>query len=209
MNLIFDIGNVICEWNPQALVEKLFETPAQQQEALQSVIQHQDWVDLDKGLLDVEQALANAAARSFLEKEALRSIYLETPVSLTPSSSMVAAVQDLKSLGYPLFILSNMQRHSWDRLYPQYDFWSLFDGIVVSYEINMVKPDRKIFEYITRRYGLDTADTLFLDDMQVNVDAAKDCGMQTILVANVQQALHELYLKLGIRGTGHKKRNKT
>ena len=203
MNLIFDIGNVICEWNPQALLEKLFETPARQQEALQSVIQHHDWVMLDKGLLDVEQAVANAAARSSLDKGALHRIYLETPVSLTPFTSTVDAIRNLKSMGYPLYILSNMQRHSWDWLYPRYDFWSLFNGIVVSYQINMVKPDREIFEYITSRYSLDSADTLFLDDMQVNVAAAEDYGMQTILVSNIQQALHELYLRLGIRDTGY------
>ena len=67
----------------------------------------------------------------------------------------------------------------------------------------MVKPDREIFEYITSRYSLDSADTLFLDDMQVNVAAAEDYGMQTILVSNIQQALHELYLRLGIRDTGY------
>lgn len=199
MNLIFDIGNVICEWNPDALVKRLFETPAQQQEALRSVIHHPDWTELDRGVLDVEQALTRATSRSFLDEEALRRVYVETPVSLIPDASMVAAIRDLKARGYPLFTLSNMQRHSWHWLFPRYDFWSLFDGIVVSYEIHMVKPDRDIFEYTSGRFGLDPADSLFLDDMQVNVDAAGRYGMQTILVSSIQQALADLYLKLGIK----------
>ena len=186
MNLIFDIGNVICKWDPWTLVERLFETSDQQQEALQSVIQHQDWVELDKGLLDVEQALTNAVARCSLDKEALRQVYLETPVSLTPYPTVVNALKDLRSRGYPIYALSNMQRHSWHWLYPRYDFWSLFDGIVVSYEIGLVKPDQEIFEYMTGRYGLDPADSLFLDDMQVNVDAARRHGMQCILVSDAR-----------------------
>lgn len=198
MNLIFDIGNVICKWDPKALVERLFDAPGQQQAALQSVIQHQDWIELDKGLMDVEQALANAAARCSLDKDALRQVYLETPASLIPYPSVVDALKDLKSRGYPIFALSNMQRHSWDWLYLRYDFWSLFDGLVVSYDIHMVKPDQEIFEYITGRYSLDPADSLFLDDMQVNVEAAGRHGMQTILVSTYQQALDDLYLKLGI-----------
>lgn len=199
MNLVFDIGNVICEWNPEALVDGLFETPARRHEALKAVIQHRDWVALDQGLLDVEQALANAARRSSLDRETLHKVYLQTPVSLIPHAPMVNAIQDLKSRGYPLFILSNMQRHSWDWLYSKYDFWKLFDGIVVSYEIHMVKPDQEIFEYILRRYYLDPIDTLFLDDMQVNVDAAGGCGMQTILVTDIHRAVSELYGRLGLR----------
>ena len=198
MNLIFDIGNVICEWNPQALIERLFESQAQRLEVMSSVIQHSDWVELDRGVLDVEQALANAGARCSLEREALSRLYRETPVSLTPHPSVVRAIRDLKSRGYPLFILSNMQRHTWDWLYPRYDFWKLFDGIVVSCEIRMVKPEQQIFEYIIDRYRLVPAQTLFLDDMEVNVAAAARCGIQGILVTDITSAVSELYGRLGI-----------
>ena len=198
MNLIFDIGNVICEWNPEALVARLFDSAGQGREALKSIINHPDWISLDKGLIEVDQAVSNAAARSFLDAEAILRIYQETPPSLVPIEPMVAAIRDLKSRGYPLFTLSNMQKHSWNWLFPRYNFWSLFDGIVVSYEIHMVKPDREIFEYTCGRYELDPAATIFLDDIQENIDTARDCGMQTILVSNIQQALNDLYFKLGI-----------
>lgn len=198
MNLIFDIGNVICEWNPEALVSRILDFPDQQREALKSIIGHPDWIKLDKGLININQAISNAASRTLLDEDAIRRIYLETPPSLIPNESVVAAIRYLKSLGYPLYILSNMQRHSWNWLFPRYEFWSLFDGIVVSYEIHKVKPDREIFEYICSQYRLDPAATIFLDDGRENINAAKDYGMDTILVSTIHQALDDLYLKLGI-----------
>jgi len=198
MNLIFDIGNVICEWNPEALLKGIFDTPEQQQMALNSIIQHPDWIMLDKGLIDIEQAIENAASRSTLDKNAIRRVYLETPASLTPHEPVVTAIHDLKSHGYRLYVLSNMQRHSWSWLSRRYDFWSLFDGIVVSFEIHMVKPELEIYQHITCRFGLDPATTLFLDDMPVNIDAARKFGMQTICVVNIPQVLEDLYRHLGI-----------
>ena len=198
MNVIFDIGNVICRWNAQELVDKLFDSPERRLEALNSIILHGDWIDLDKGLISVDQAVANALSRSSLEEEEIRMVYRETSAALVPNFAMVDAVRYLKSCGYPLYVLSNMQKHTWIWLSGRYDFWNIFDGIVVSYAINMVKPDTAIYEYITGLYSLDPAESIFLDDMKINIDAARDFGMTAIHVVDVRTAILDLYARLGV-----------
>jgi putative hydrolase of the HAD superfamily len=67
------------------------------------------------------------------------------------------------------------------------EFWELFDGIVISGEVNMGKPQPEIFEYLLTRHGLTATDTIFIDDYPANMDAAKALGLHIVLFQNAQQ----------------------
>jgi HAD superfamily hydrolase (TIGR01509 family) len=91
-------------------------------------------------------------------------------------------IKMLKSSGYQLFILSNWDRESFYLLKKKYaDFFSLFDGIVVSGFEGCLKPDTKIYEILLERYNLVPSECLFIDDQFENIQAATANNMLGIL----------------------------
>jgi putative hydrolase of the HAD superfamily len=199
MNIIFDIGNVICEWNPGKLIDQIINDSDGRQEILEEVFIHDDWHELDKGSITLEEAIANAVSRCSLEPDKIEALYNGTPASLIPFPSAVKVIHDLSSRGFPLYVLSNMQKHCWEYLTTSYDFWNLFTGIVVSYKVNLIKPDPEIYRYILKKYDLEPANTLYLDDMIENINVANNFNLNTIHVMNSEDYISDLYNAVGIQ----------
>ncbi len=86
-------------------------------------------------------------------------------------------VGDLKAAGYRLYVLSNMSREFIDFL-RRFPVYGLFDGEVVSCEEGVVKPEPEIYRRLLGRYGLDPAQTLFIDDRPANIAAAAALGIR-------------------------------
>jgi putative hydrolase of the HAD superfamily len=178
-NLILDIGNVICHWNPQKLVASVFDTEADQARAIADVIDQPDWVDLDRGTLTQDEAIKRACARSTLDPDGIAGIFDALPPSLTVIDSTVEAMYEVKAAGKGMYVLSNMHHLAWEYLERHYDFWHLFDGVVVSCQANFVKPNADIYEHLCERFNLQPQSCYFIDDMANNVQAAIDCGWQS------------------------------
>lgn len=89
--------------------------------------------------------------------------------------------KECKEAGHQIYILSNWDPESFVLLENKYpDFFSLFDGIVISGNIGIAKPDPAIFEYILNKYHLNPSDTIFIDDQQENIDVAQALGIYSI-----------------------------
>ena len=90
---------------------------------------------------------------------------------------MPELVQSLSDAGVPLYIISNFGAELWSRFRPTQPIFDLFDGIVISGEEKMAKPDPTIYQLTLDRYGLDPAQTLFLDDRADNIVACESVGI--------------------------------
>jgi putative hydrolase of the HAD superfamily len=73
-----------------------------------------------------------------------------------------------------------------------HDIWSLFDGVVISSRIQMVKPEIQIYEHLLSTYDLIAAETVFIDDLSENLAAASTLGMQTIQFMDAGQCRQDL-----------------
>jgi putative hydrolase of the HAD superfamily len=114
------------------------------------------------------------------------------PPCLTPIDESVQLVQDLKNSQNKLYILSNMHISTINYLENKYSFWDLFDGKVISCRINKVKPEYDIYQHLLNSYQLIISDTVFIDDMDINLKAAADLGIRTIKFENPAQCRSEL-----------------
>lgn len=135
------------------------------------------WEDYDRGVLTLDEVTGilsgvNACPRAKCEEYLRLSIDMQEPVKPTEQ-----LVRDLKAAGYKLFVLSNMSREfiAFLRRFPVY---RLFDGEVVSCEEGVVKPEPEIYRRLLGRYGLDPAQTLFIDDRPANIAAAAALGIR-------------------------------
>ena len=89
----------------------------------------------------------------------------------------VEILRELKARGTPLYALSNWSAEMFPHAEATYDWLQLFDGVVVSGRVKMIKPERDIFDYLLRTYDLEAEDILFVDDHEPNVVAARSYGI--------------------------------
>ncbi len=89
---------------------------------------------------------------------------------------------------YRLFGLTNWSAEAFPVIHPKYEFFKVFEGIVVSGEEKLVKPGKEIFQLLLNRYDLRAIESVFIDDSLKNIETATELGFSTIHI-NVTQSL--------------------
>jgi len=179
-NLILDIGNVICNWNPDGLVGRTFDDPADQQEALRVTVNTPDWLALDRGEMTLDEAIWRAQARTHLDDKDIASVYDNLCVSLEALPESMAAMARARDQGVPMYILSNMQAHAWEYLQETFECFSWCKDVVVSCEAGLIKPDPAIYQHVCDKFSVTPESCVFIDDMKENIDAAIAFGMEGV-----------------------------
>ena len=189
MNIVFDFGAVLFDWQPAQLVAQHFPersgAPGQARELAQSLFGHADWQGFDSGTLALDQVVSRSALRLDLPQARLHGALAPIGERLAPIAGNVELLSGLRERrnsqgGLKLYFLSNMPAPFARALEQRHDFLSWFDGGIFSGDVKLGKPDPAIFNLLASRYRLDSAETLFIDDSLVNVQAADALGWQTI-----------------------------
>ena len=192
MNIVFDLGGVVFKWQPDAIIRSIFKDTDTQNLVRKGVFEHSDWIELDRGSITPAQAIVRGAARTGLRNEDVERLLEAVPPFLTPIEATIELIHELSGTSNRLFVLSNMHLASITYLEQRHTFWDVFDGIVISSRIKMVKPEIQIYEHLLNRYQLQPVDTVFIDDLQENLAAASSIGIQTIKFVNPDQCRHAL-----------------
>ncbi|MCG8605808.1 HAD family phosphatase [bacterium] len=179
-NIIFDLGGVVLEWNPDALVAEVFEDSNDRIKARAQIIGHPDWLELDRGTLKLERAIKNATRRTGLAEVDIRRLMALVPASLRPMQETIELIKRLKRNGHRLYCLSNMHLASIAYLEEHCSFWPFFDGVVISSYVKLIKPEKAIYEHLLKKYQLTPEHTIFIDDVTENLAAAETFGIRTI-----------------------------
>jgi putative hydrolase of the HAD superfamily len=192
MNIIFDLGGVVVTWKPEQFVQNFTDDLKIQDNLLSKLIRHPDWIELDRGTLTLSDAINRCSERTGLSPELIKRFMKRLPPSLIPIAETIEIMHSLKNKGHSLFCLSNMHADPINYLEKTYTFLNIFNGVVVSCRINLVKPDPEIFKHILKVYNLEPAQTVFIDDSPANIEAAGDLGIKTILFKDAGRCLNEL-----------------
>ena len=192
MNLIFDLGGVVVRWDPDAIIAGVFSDPKTRAKVKDAVFSHADWLELDRGTLGREDAIRRAAQRTGIDAAELTRLLIAVPSSLVPIPQTVELLYRLKAGGYPLYCLSNMHLASIEHLEREQRFFEVFTGRVISCRLNLCKPEPAIYRHALETYGLRAEETVFIDDVEVNVAAAAKLGMRTIQFRDAAQCEREL-----------------
>lgn len=189
LDLVFDLGAVVFTWEPERLVASHLGPHAPTAEAAQRLVRelfhHEDWLGFDRGVHSLDDAIARMAQRLQLPREPLVRMLPADAVHLVPIDSTVALLAQLRALraaGQPLrlFFLSNMPVPHARALQRQHDFMGWFDGGVFSGDVQVIKPQREIYELLAARHALVPRRTVFIDDAAVNVAAARGLGWHAV-----------------------------
>jgi putative hydrolase of the HAD superfamily len=186
VNVVFDLGGVVVAWKPDDIIAKAIADPETRPIARKYIMEHPDWLELDRGTITVDDAVERAAD-SGLTGPLVRSLIESVPPALVANDETVALIRRLKAAGNSLYCLSNMPIGAIEYLERRYDFWDLFDGAVISSRVHHCKPEAAIYEHLLETYNLAPRETVFIDDLEVNLAAASRFGMATIQFTDVYQ----------------------
>jgi 2-haloacid dehalogenase len=179
--IIFDFGGVLIDWNPRYMYRDEFEESSEMEHFLSNVCTDEWNLQQDKGRSLVEGT--RILQHKFPEHVAKIQLYYDQWEKMIKGDipQNVILLQKLKEK-YKLYGLTNWSAETFPIVFEQYSFFKLFDGIVISGEEKLIKPDKKIFELMLERYHLEANHSLFIDDNKNNIQAAKEMGFATIHV---------------------------
>lgn len=176
--VIFDIGNVLIEWQPERFYDRVIGPDARR--AMFAEVDLHGMNDIvDKGGL-FRETIYETAERHPRWREPIRMWFdrwIEIAAPVIDRS--VRLQRRLRARGVPVYSLTNFGIHSFAFAQTQYDFLSEFDRSYVSGHMGVIKPDPKIFEMVEADCGLAPDTLLFTDDRADNIAAAQARGWQT------------------------------
>jgi epoxide hydrolase-like predicted phosphatase len=191
-NVIFDLGGVLLEWNPDQILSR-FQPDADLRNRLRGdLFGHADWRLFDRGGLTESQVIDRIQARLGLARAELIAIVDAVRESLVEKPDTVKLIRALHRQGIALYCLSNMPASIYAHLRLRHAFWDVFKGIVISGEVQMVKPEPEVFSHLLERFDLRAEESVFVDDLPVNIEAARQVGLHTVLFKDAAQCGHEL-----------------
>lgn len=176
--VVFDIGQVLIEWDPRHLYRDLFDGYEDLMEDFLDGVCSPAWnLEQDRGrswkdgvaLLTAERPDCAELIRAYDEQwEAM----VPGPIPGTPD-----ILAELKARGVPVYAITNFSTDKFELTRRRFDFLNGFDGLIVSGTERLVKPDPNIYRLLLNRYGLDAKDCFFIDDSVANVESARAVGM--------------------------------
>ena len=176
-NIILDMGNVLLDYNPHVILEKVLDNEEERQLIYQELFLGDEWVQGDLGYITNEQRYEGVRKRvpEYLHDK-LKACVDGWNICMIPLDGAKEFCEYCKNRGYGIYVLSNASSDFYNYFFKHFEP-DFFDGIVISSDVHIVKPDVAIYQYLLGTYGLLPEECLFIDDRANNVEGALACGM--------------------------------
>lgn len=191
-NAVFDFGAVLIRWNPRAIIDGFYDDAALRERLRSEVFAHPDWLEMDRGSFDEDAAAERFAQRMGRPVAEMHALLRHVDASLSPIEESFAIIADLKRRGIPVYGLSNMPPQRMNYLRERFAHWSALDGMVISGEVKLVKPDPAIYRLLCARFAIAPRQSVFIDDLLPNVQAAQALGFHGVHFQSPEQCAREL-----------------
>ncbi|HEY5562457.1 MAG TPA: HAD family phosphatase [Clostridiaceae bacterium] len=179
-NIIFDLGNVLLDYNPSVYINKKFGDSNKGKEVLKAIFAGDEWNLLDKGVISQEVAIEDICGRNPEIAELIRKVMDNWVEILVPIEGTVNILKELSSIGYGIYFLSNFHSVAYESVTKSYDFFQYFNGGILSFKEKLLKPDYKIFEKLVKTYKINPKESIFIDDLNENIEAARNLEFEVI-----------------------------
>lgn len=196
-NLIFDMGNVLIEWNIEKILNSVTDDMKIKELLKKEIFESGLWVKTDHGLISVEELEEVVISKIGFQysnsvKMVTRNWYKYVEVFIDVQKRIV----ELSKKGYDIYILSNTSYTFYELVNNNFlPVVSIAKGIVLSCEEKLLKPDKEIYKVLLERYNLNPLDCIFFDDLEENLLEAISCGVNGFLVED-DKVLLEYLIKL-------------
>ncbi|WP_232503737.1 HAD family hydrolase [Thermotoga profunda] len=191
-NIVFDLGRVLVSWGPYEFMLKNF--PKEVADHLNAeIFEHPDWQEIDRGSISQEEFWERKLQILVEYKQYILSLKKEVPRLLKPIQENVRLLPILKDKGFRLFVLSNFGKDNFEMIYRDFEFFKIFDGIVVSAYVHSIKPEEKIYLELINKYKIVPQQSLFIDDKFENIQIAQNLGFKTLHLPKSDELSEKLF----------------
>ena len=196
-NIIFDLGGVLIDWNPEYVYLDVFKSNRKKMEKFFDEVCTFDWNENQDAGYPLANATEDRIALFPEQADLIRMYYGRWEEMLRGSiSGTVSILKKIVSNNeYRVFALTNWSAETFPIALKRFDFLHWFEGIVVSGTEKTRKPFPEIYETTLERYDLKACESIFIDDNERNVAAANQLGIQTIKFLNPHQLEKDLKTK--------------
>lgn len=191
--IIFDLGEVLINWDPRNLFRKIFNDEEEMEYFLANVCTGEWNAAQDAGRTWQEGIDLIVPQHPKYEKE-INAFWDRWPEMLDgPKQGTVDILTHFyQEQKYELYALTNWSRETFPVALEQFDFLQYFKGILVSGDEMMKKPDPAIYQLLLDRYQINPHQSIFIDDSINNVKAAAAFGIHAIHFQSSKQLRAEL-----------------
>lgn len=197
--IVFDIGNVLTDFCWQEFYRGFHYSDEIFERLAAATVRSEVWHEFDRGIWTDEQIIdAFIQNDPGIEKE-IREVFRNTNGMVTKREYAIGWIRELKEKGYKVYVLSNFSKKCAEECADALDFLPYTDGGILSYQDKLIKPDPAIYKLLMERYHLLPKECVFIDDLERNTKAAKECGMHTVLFTTKEAADEDLR-RLGCGG---------
>ncbi len=184
MKFLFDLGGVFFDWDPNHFYKNIFKNIEEREFFLAEVCNDQWNVQQDAGRSIAEAELELIPKFPHYEKEIKMYYKNHRKMIRGVFEESVDILKKLKDKNYECYVLSNWSAETFAGMTDDYPFLKLFDGLLISGEDKLMKPDSAIYELAKNRFNLNPEETIFIDDKRENIEAAKGLDFKTIHLAD-------------------------
>jgi 2-haloacid dehalogenase len=196
--IIFDLGGVLIDWNPRYVYRKIFKTEEEVEWFLENVTTS-EWNENQDAGYPLHKATEELIAKHPDWEPEIKAYYGRWLEMLGDQiHETVEILHKLKQTGkYKLYALTNWSGETFPHALQRFEFFKMFDGIVVSGDEKMRKPSAEFYKILLDRYHIDPTNTIFIDDSLRNIKGAESVGIKGVHFHNSSQVKEELQ-RLGI-----------
>lgn len=195
-NVIFDIGNVLINFKPYEFYQDQLDE-AVRKPVCDLIFKSKEWLAVDEGSLSYEdlredkikmypnyRSEINLVMDGWMQMMSIRQESLDYALSL-------------KERGFQIYLLSNLSCDAHHYIEDNYHIFELFDGMLLSYQNCLLKPDPEIYKTLLRRFELRGDECIFIDDMEANILQSRALGIFGVVYENLSQVKKdvELYIE--------------
>jgi len=180
-NIIFDLGNVLISFRPSQFFDSKNYPENLKSQILSDIFGSNEWLLLDNGDINTSEAIDAISLKSSLKREEIAHIFNLRREMMFPLDQNVSLLPELRKQGFKLYFLSNFPIDIFEEIKTGYYFFRYFDGGVISSDVKFSKPYRRIYEILLEKYFLTADESLFIDDIEINVRAAESLGMKGLV----------------------------
>ena len=191
-NIIFDVGKVLVEWEPEQAMARLGMDAATVDAVADATVRTKDWDEADHGALTPEELLLHFIEKAPEYEKEIRDFWEHIGMAIYQYDYVKEWMQALKEHGYHLYILSNYGAWTYEHTKEALSFVEDVDGALFSFQVKQIKPEPEIYRTLLARYDLKADECVFLDDRAENIEGAKACGIHGIRFTSFEQAKQSL-----------------
>jgi len=179
--VVFDIGGVLLDWDPRHMYRKIFNGRDAEMEWFLANVCNSEWNILQDAGRPWEEATDLLIAAHPDHEANIRAYRQRWPEMVAgPIDETVVLLRQLHAAGVPIYAITNFAGDTFRQAQKMFDFLNLFRDTVVSGDEKMLKPEKRIFDLLVDRNGLEHGKLVFIDDAPKNVDGAIKAGLHAI-----------------------------